>query len=67
MTLEERGAEIAAAATDRATARATGAIADAFPELAVTRAGGRIEIAGRGLRARVLREARLRWIGGMLR
>ena len=66
MTLEG-GARIAAAAADRAAARVADAIADAFPDLVVTRSGGRVEIAGRGLRARVLREARLRWIGGMLR
>jgi len=67
VTLEEGAARIADRAEARAAARAAALIEEAFPDLAVTRSGGRIEIAGQGLAARWLRDARLRWIGGLLR
>lgn len=65
--LEARGRAIAAAAEARVAVRVEDAVSDTFPELTATQEGNCIALAGRGLRARLLRDARLRWIGGLLR
>ena len=65
--LSARGKRIAEEAEARAAARVGAAIAEHFPELVVTREGNRIAIGGRGIARRWLDDARLRWIGGLLR
>lgn len=55
------------AARRRAIERARARIADALPDIAVTATDAGVELSGRGLIRRMLSDARLRWIGGLLR
>lgn len=55
------------AARRRAIERARARIADALPDITVTATDAGVELSGRGLIRRMLSDARLRWIGGLLR
>ncbi len=69
--IEDRAKAIAKAARDAAIARGveeiSTAIADDLPEVVVKAAEDGIELRGRGLVRRLARDARLRWIGRLLR
>lgn len=59
--------QIAAVARQRVIERVRGRIADAIPDVSVAATQAGIELSGRGLVKRMLSDARLRWIGGLLR
>jgi hypothetical protein len=65
--LEERAAAAGERAVARATLRLRDAAREALPGLRVEAEPGRVVISGRGLWRRWLRDAALRWPGGWLR
>lgn len=65
--LSDRAAAIGKAARDAAIARGVEEIGDALPDVVVSAVEEGIELKGRGLARRLIRDGRLRWIGRLLR
>jgi hypothetical protein len=64
---KDRALAIAKAARDAAITRGVEEIEAVLPEVAVTAIEEGIELRGRGLLRRLITDARLRWIGRLLR
>lgn len=65
--LEARGRAIGAEAQARAMASTAARLREALPDVAVTIEESAVLLSGRGLLRRLAEDARVRWIGGMLR
>lgn len=65
--LEARGRAIGADAQARTIGSTAARLREALPDVAVTTEEGAVLLSGRGLLRRLTEDARLRWIGGMLR
>jgi hypothetical protein len=65
--LEARGRALGERAAAAARTRIAERVGDALPSVAVEIEGERLVLSGRGVRARLMREPVLRWIGSLVR